>query len=273
MKRQKLYGLIFCIMVTILMPVVFTGCSSEKTKKELQLKDGQTDSSYVQEKKTLVVGVTDFLPLDYKENDKWVGFDAELAEKFAENLGVKAEIKEISWEEKTELLNQGEIDCIWNGMTLTEELAKQISCSKPYLFNAQVIVLPKENNEQYSSIEDCQHLLFAVEAGSAGESLIKEKKYRYASYDNQKKAMQAVSQKKADAAIVDLIMAGYCTKQEKEFENLAFGIVLNDEQIGIGFRKESDLVKKADEFIETVYKDGTIQKLAEKYGVSNALMQ
>ena len=101
----------------------------------------ETDSEYVKQKGTLVVGITDFAPMDYKDEDgNWVGFDADMAAAFAAYLGVQVEFVEIEWDNKVLELNSKSIDCVWNGMTLTPEVTSSMSCSNAYCNNAQVIV-------------------------------------------------------------------------------------------------------------------------------------
>ena len=268
MKKQyrKIGILAMAAMLTL------TACSRNDSDAASVITPGQSDLEYVQSKGTIVVGITDFAPLDYRDGEEWTGFDAELAEGFAESLGVSLEFKEINWDKKTELLEKGSIDCIWNGMTMTEELQNTISCSDPYLSNAQVVVLRSSEMKQYNTVEACQHLLFAVEAGSTGESLIKGKKYRYTTFSTQMEALQSVFDKKADATVVDVIMAAYHTGEGQDFDNLGFSISLNDEVICIGFRKDSDLTEKANEFLKKAYEDGTISSLADKYGIEGAVL-
>lgn len=260
------------LLAAVLLAAMMTGCAQEHGSAVLDLAEGQSDLEYVQSKGTLVVGITDFAPLDYREDEGWTGFDAALAEAFAESLGVAAIFSEIDWEKKTELLADGSIDCIWNGMTMTEELQEAIACSEPYLSNAQVVVMRKDGMEQYDTMEACQHLLFAVEAGSTGEALLKEKKYRYTAYDTQKEALQSVSSKQTDATVIDVIMAAYYTGDGQAFEELGYRVPLNDETICIGFRRQSDLKEAADAFLKNAYEDGTAEELAERYGIANALL-
>ena len=261
-----------CMLLVAAMMLILSGCS-QKENTTAVLKEGQSDLKYVQSKGTLVAGITDYAPLDYRSGEDWIGFDVDLAKSFAESLGVKLELVEIDWDEKAELLEQGKIDCIWNGMTLTKKLQEIISCSQPYLSNAQVVVLQKGDKKQYQTVESCQHLLFAVEAGSTGESLLKGMNYRYTTYPTQREAMQSVREKKADAAVIDIIMASYFTGDGQEFDDLDFSISLNDEKIGVGFRKKSDLTERANEFLQTAYEDGTMQRLASKYNIEEALKQ
>lgn len=126
--------------------------------------------------------------------------------------------------------------------------------------------------EKYSTVESCQHMLFAVENSSAGETLIKKMKYRYKDYGTQKEALESVSDKKADAAVIDIIMASYYTDNEQKFEKLGFDIALNDEKICIGLRNGSDLTEKVNDFLKSAYEDGTIKTLAEQYGIENAIL-
>ncbi len=260
------------LTVSILVLALFAGCAQDKANNVSKLEPGQSDLEYVQSKGTLVIGITDFAPMDYLEGDVWTGFDADLAKAFAESIGVTPELVEIDWDKKTELLERGDIDCIWNGMTMSDELQETISCSEPYLSNAQVVVLRNDETKQYDTAEACQHLLFAVEAGSAGESLLDAMKYRYTSFSTQLEALQSVCSRKTDAAVIDIIMAEYYTGNEQEFAGMQFHISLNDEKICVGFRKDSDLTKMANEFLQTAYQDGTIRSLADQYGIGNAVL-
>lgn len=272
MKKQwKKMLMLFTVAAMAL--TILTGCSQKNGDVAPSIRQGQSDLKYVQSKGTLVVGITDFAPMDYRGAEGWTGFDADLAKAFAESIGVKVKFVEIDWDKKTELLERGSIDCIWNGMTMTKELQESISCSEPYLSNAQVVVLRSGEMGQYQTAESCQHLLFAVEAGSTGESLLNDRKYRYTAYSTQMEALQSVREKTADATVIDVIMAAYYTGGGQKFGDLGFNISLNDEKICVGFRKDSDLTKKVNEFIKASYGDGTIRSLADKYRIGNAILK
>ncbi len=259
-------------MASITALTLFTGCAQNKDNTVSAIEQGQSDLEYVQSKGTLVIGITDFAPMDYRDGEVWTGFDADLSKAFAESIGVTPELVEIDWNKKTELLEKGDIDCIWNGMTMSEELQEKISCSEPYLSNAQVVVLRNGETKQYDTVEACQHLLFAVEAGSAGEALLGEMRYRYTAFPTQMEALQGVCSKQTDAAVIDIIMAEYYTGNVEEFADLQFNISLNDEKFCVGFRRDSDLTEKANEFLRTAYQDGTIRSLADRYGIGNAVL-
>ena len=251
---------------------MFAGCAKQEHDTSIIIEDGESDLEYVKSKGTLIVGITDFAPMDYRDGDEWTGFDAELARYFAESIGVTVQFEEINWNKKAELLQNGSIDCIWNGMTRTEELQDTISCSDPYLSNAQVVVLRSSEIGQYSTSESCQHLLFAVEEGSTGEKLLQQMRYRFSGYPTQIEALQSVHDKKADAAVIDIIMASYYTDDRKEFADLGFDFSLNDEVISVGLRKNSDITEGLNTFLKNAYEDGTIELLAEKYGIESAVL-
>jgi len=101
-----------------------------------------SDVNYITEKGTLIVGITDFAPMDYKEGDKWIGFDADMARVVGDKLGVSVEFVEIDWDNKIMELNSKSIDVVWNGMTLTPEVKSSMECSVAYCNNAQVVVVP-----------------------------------------------------------------------------------------------------------------------------------
>ncbi len=105
----------------------------------------ESDVAYIQEKGTLLVGITDFAPMDYQDDKgEWIGFDADMARKVAEKLGVEVEFVVIDWDNKIMELDSKNIDVVWNGMTLTDEVKAAMDCSNAYCNNAQVVVVPAE---------------------------------------------------------------------------------------------------------------------------------
>ena len=110
---------------------------------EFTASETDSDVAYIQDKGTLIVGITDFAPMDYKDdNGEWIGFDADMARLVAEKLGVEAQFVEIDWDNKIMELNSKNIDVVWNGMTLTQEVTGAMECTNAYCNNAQVIVVP-----------------------------------------------------------------------------------------------------------------------------------
>ncbi len=259
------------VMSLFALAATLGGCSGSAT--EPILKDGESDIEYITNKGTLKIGVTDFAPMDYHDdNDEWVGFDAELAKKFAEELGVVPEFVEIDWDKKTDLLTDGTIDVVWNGMTLTDDLKEKIDCSEPYLSNSQVIVMQNDKIQQYETVEKCQHLLFSAEDGSSGEEILSGMKYRYSVFPTQKDALKSVLEGKTDCAVIDIIMAGYYTTKESDFSSLGYEIKLDEEKISVGLRKNSDLTEKANEFLKELYESGEMTEIAAQYGIEDAVL-
>jgi len=135
-------------------------------------KNSDSDVDYIKDKGTLVVGITDFEPMDYKDDSgEWVGFDADMAKMVGESLGVDVEFVEIDWDNKIMELKSKNIDVVWNGMTLTDEVKNSMECTNAYCSNGQVIVTADE-----SKLDDPSKLTFAVEAGSAGEAVAEERR-------------------------------------------------------------------------------------------------
>ncbi len=116
-------------------------------QKECAYEPAASDSDVeaIKAKGKFVVGITDFAPMDYKDdNGEWIGFDADMAKIVGEELGVDVEFVEIDWDNKIMELNSNNIDVVWNGMTLTDEVTSSMSCTNPYCNNAQVVVVPAE---------------------------------------------------------------------------------------------------------------------------------
>ncbi len=233
----------------------------------------ESDLAYVQNKGTLVVGVTDFEPMDYRDdNGDWIGFDADLARAFAESLGVELEIVEIDWDNKILELDGKTIDCVWNGMTLTSEVTSSMDCSNAYCNNAQVVVVPADKADQYQSVEDCAELNFAVESGSAGEAEVNALGYSCTPVKAQSDALMEVAAGTSDAAVIDALMAAAMVGEGTGYSQLTYTVSLNSEEYGVGFRKGSDLVEKINEFFANAYADGTMEELADTYHVQAALI-
>ena len=234
----------------------------------------QTDAEYVKEKGTLVVGITDFAPMDYKyEDGNWIGFDADMAAAFAEYLGVEVEFVEIEWDNKVLELNSKSIDCVWNGMTLTDEVMAAMTCSNAYCNNAQVVIVPADQADKYQTAEDCAELVFAVEAGSAGEAEITALGYECTPVQSQASALMEVAAGTCDAALIDSLMAAAMVGEGTSYENLTYTAALNSEEYGVGFRTGSDLAELLNDFFKAAYEDGSLQECAETYGVQAALIE
>ena len=235
----------------------------------------ESDLAYVKGKGKLVVGITDFAPMDYKEkdSDEWIGFDADMAKAFAKSLGVEVEFVEIVWDNKLADLNGKNIDCVWNGMTLTEDVKAKMETSKPYCTNAQVIVVPADKAEQYATAEACKELSFAVENGSAGKDMAVENGFKYTEVTAQSDAVAEVASGTSDAAIIDLLMAGAMVGEGTGFAKLTYTAKLNSEDYGVGFRKGSDLAATLNDFFAASLADGSMEKVATQYGVQESLIK
>lgn len=248
-----------------------TGCGSSS---EEQAASDESDLAYVQDKGTMVVGITDFAPMDYKDDDgEWIGFDADLARAYAESIGVEVEFIEINWDSKEMELENKNIDCVWNGMTLTDGVKEAMETSNPYCNNAQVVVVGSDKADSIKGVEDCADLAFAVEAGSAGEEQANENGFNSTGVETQADAVMEVAAGTADACIIDSLMAGAMVGEGTSYPNLTATIGLNEELYGVGFRKGSDMAASLNEFLKAAYDDGTVGEIAEKYGTQESIIE
>ena len=273
-------------MVVLMVAAVFAACGNKTTETATEAakateaaatadeKAAATDLADIQAKGKLVVGITDFEPMDYKdENGEWIGFDADMAKAFAESLGVAVEFVEIDWDNKILELNGGTVDCIWNGMTLTEEVTSAMDCSDPYCNNAQVVVVNKDVADKYADAEACKELSFAVESGSAGQEQAEVYGFKFTEVKDQATALMEVASGTCDAAIIDSLMAAAMVGEGTGYAQLTYTASLNAEEYGVGFRKGSDLVAKCNEFFANAKADGSMEATAETYKVQAALIK
>ncbi len=274
MKRRVLSVLLCAGLVVSMM----AGCGSKKEDSKSADDTGKeteaSDMDYVKDQGKLVVGITNFEPMDYKdESGEWVGFDADLASAFAESLGVDVEFVEIDWENKILELDGKTIDCVWNGMTLTEEVTSSMECTDAYLENAQVVVVPSDKADQYQDEDSLADLSFAAEAGSAGEEELEARGLNVTPVTAQADALMEVAAGTSDAAVIDLIMAAAMIGEGTSYADLTYTVHLSSEEYGVGFRKGSDLADELKDFFAKSYEDGSIQELAEKYGLEDMLLE
>ncbi len=263
---KKKIALILAIIVALGAILAFAGCNKQDGKDT-----SNSDLAYVQDKGTLVIGITEYEPMNYKENGKWTGFDTEFAEAVCAELGVKAEFFVLAdWETKFLELNSKSVDCVWNGMTITEEALKNASVSDPYVKNAQVIVANKDTAAKYSSLEEMKDLKFAVEGESAGHKEIKGKvaDENIAVLANQSDALLEVASGSADACVIDITMANNMTGEGTSYATLTQVCSLNEEEYGIAFRQGSDLTAKVNEIMAEMKTNGKLDALAEKYDLT-----
>ncbi len=232
----------------------------------------ESDMEYVKDKGTLVVGITDFEPMDYKdESGEWIGFDADMAKAFAESLGVDVEFVEIDWDNKVLELDSKTIDCVWNGMTLVPEVTSSMECTNAYCHNAQVVIVPSDVADQYQDTESLSGLNFAVESGSAGENQATELGLNYTPVKAQSDTLLEVKSGTCDAAIIDLLMAAAMVGEGTSYSDLTYTVELNSEEYGVGFRKGSDLAAALNDFFAAAKEDGSMMEIAETYGVQASL--
>jgi len=269
------------VLVLAMVACLFAACSgktpatsTDADTTAADTADAGSDLAYVTEKGKLIVGITDFKPMDYQDEEgNWIGFDADMAKAFAESLGVEVEFVVIEWDYKVEELNGKTIDCVWNGMTLTDEVTAAMECSNAYCDNAQVVVVKADVADQYATAEACKDLSFAVESGSAGAAMAEENEFTYTEVVDQATAVQEVATGTSDAAIIDALMAAAMVGEGTGFANLTYTAKLNSEQYGVGFRKGSDMAAKLNEFFSAAYADGTLMACAETYGIQASIIE
>ena len=236
--------------------------------------EADSDLAYVQGKGELVVGITEFEPMDYRDaSGEWIGFDADMARAFAASLGVEAKFQLIDWDSKVMELEGKTLDVVWNGMTLTDDVKAAMECSNPYFNNAQVVIVPQDKADQYQTVESIADLQFAVENGSAGQEILDGLGISYTAAQDQATALLEVQSGTADAAVIDYLMATAMTGEGTSYEGLTYAVSLNDEQYGVGFRKGSDLAAALNEFFRTSYADGTMQQIADTYKIGDKLIE
>ncbi len=278
---KKFTKILSILMAVAMIVALATACGSEKAPVEENAvqenaadatTEKASDAEEITKNGKMVIGYTIYEPMNYEENGELTGFDTEFAKAVCEKLGVEPEFVVIDWDNKFLELESKSIDCIWNGMTITDEAKKNASVSNAYVKNAQIVVMNEAKVADYKDVESLKGLSFAAEAGSAGEAAIKDNALdeKYVAVAAQTDALLEVMSGSVDACVIDITMANAMTGKGTSYESLASGVELTTEEYGIAFRKDSDMTAKVNDIMTELKADGTLEALAEKYSLTLA---
>ncbi|MBO7710795.1 MAG: transporter substrate-binding domain-containing protein, partial [Lachnospiraceae bacterium] len=268
--------------------VLMAACAGMALMMSTAFMAEDSDWAYIEDKGEMIVGITMFAPMNYEEDNELIGFDTELTKAVCEKLGVEPVFEEINWDSKEIELNSKNIDCIWNGMCITEERKENMSITDPYLLNTQAIVVKADREEEIMA--DVSGLTVVAEQGSTGEGKIigsieddetvevsAEEYFKdsnYVAVDSMAKALMEVKAGTADLAVVDSVCALAMVGEGTDYADMVVNLDNNfgEQEYGIAFRKGSDVTEMVNAAIQELYEDGTVGEIAEKYGLSDILV-
>lgn len=267
--KKRAVALVLAVLIMV-MTFGFAGCNGSK----------KTDWAYIEDKGELIIGITYFQPMNYKNaNGELVGFETEFAQAVCAKLGVTPKFQVIDWDSKVQELNSKSIDVIWNGMTTLDKLKPQIDFSNPYMKNSQTAVIRKADAAQYTDLASMAGAKVVAEAGSAGEVAVKADaglSKNYIPVKSQSTTFTEVKSKTADIAVVDAVTAAGTIGEGTSYSDLMIvdSISLGDpEEYAVGIRKgETETAEKINAAIKELYDDGTLDRLAEKYGLTGRII-
>ena len=208
-----------------------------------------------------------------------IGFDVELAQAVGKDLGVEVEFQLINWNNKENELESKNVDLLWNGMTITAEREAQMEISEPYMLNEQVAIIRKADASKFDSLDKMlASKKWTAESGSAGAELIPELGATLIGVSSQINILTELNAGSADIGVMDSVMAGYYINEtgSEYADSLMIApvkIALEDEYYGIAARKgEVALMDKINTSLAKLYADGTVGKIAEKYGLTDVIL-
>jgi len=247
-------------MIAVTAAILIIGCGSQSQKQ---------DSQKMPDK--IVIGLDDnFPPMGFRdESNNLIGFDIDLANEAAKRMGVKVEFKPIDWDSKEAALKSKKVDMLWNGLTITDSRKKQIAFSKPYMKNAQILIVRADSPIQTK--DDLKGKIIGTQEGSSSvDALDKDPDFKNSLqdvklYGDFVAALMDLEAGRTDGVLVDSVVGRYyMTKKEGKFRVLAGS--MGDEEFGVGMRQDDAvLVNKLNSVLKEMSTDGTMKKLSEKW--------
>lgn len=243
-----------CLVAVI---ALLTGCASKKEE--------------VKREETIVIGLDDtFAPMGFRdESGKLVGFDVDLAKAIGEKLGMSVEFQPIDWAMKETELNGNNIDCIWNGYSITEARKEMVEFSNPYLQNKQIIITLSESS--INSKEDLANKKVAVQKESSALEAVQQDSIvtqlsNLIEFDTNIDCFLDLEAGRSDAIVCDEVLARYVMKQRGEEKYKVLSDNFGEEEYGIGFRKaDTELVEKVNRALQECIDDGTVEQIRMKW--------
>ncbi len=259
-------------LLTLLLSIMVMGtlcaCGAEETAAD-------SDYEYIMSNGALVIGITEYQPMNYYgEDGELTGFDTEFAQEVCKRLGITPQFQIIDWDMKETELKSQNIDCIWNGLTVTEERRQNMDFSTSYLTNRQCVVINSANAGTYTDAASLATAMISAESGSAGETAILTdaslSTANYTASNSQADALLALKAGNYDAIVIDYTMAT-ASVGSGDFADMMIleDIELANEEYAIGFRVGSDMTAAVNAVIEEMINDGTLAALAEKYEMTD----
>ena len=275
MKKRFVGAALAAVMALSMTACGSSNSAAETTAADIEEAESQAEETTAEEAKTtdggtLIVGFDqDFPPMGFVGDDgEYTGFDLELAQEVAKRLGLEYKAQPIAWDSKDMELESGNIDCIWNGFTMTGR-EDDYTWTEPYMANQQVFVVA--NDSDINSQADLAGKIVEVQADSSAEAALKEAPELTATFKellttaDYNTAFMDLEQGAVDAIAMDVIVAGYQIQQR----NADFKILddsLSEEEYGVGFKKgNTELRDKVQSTLEEMAEDGTLQEVSEKW--------
>ena len=275
MKKRFVSAALAAVMALSMTACGSSNSAAETTAADTEAAESQAEETTAEEAKTtdggtLIVGFDqDFPPMGFVGDDgEYTGFDLELAQEVAKRLGLEYKAQSIAWDSKDMELESGNIDCIWNGFTMTGR-EDDYTWTEPYMANQQVFVVA--NDSDINSQADLAGKIVEVQADSSAEAALKEAPELTATFKellttaDYNTAFMDLEQGAVDAIAMDVIVAGYQIQQR----NADFKILddsLSEEEYGVGFKKgNTELRDKVQSTLEEMAEDGTLQEVSEKW--------
>lgn len=275
MKKRFVSAALAAVMALSMTACGSSNSAAETTAADTEAAESQAEETTAEEAKTtdggtLIVGFDqDFPPMGFVGDDgEYTGFDLELAQEVAKRLGLEYKAQPIAWDSKDMELESGNIDCIWNGFTMTGR-EDDYTWTEPYMANQQVFVVA--NDSDINSQADLAGKIVEVQADSSAEAALKEAPELTATFKellttaDYNTAFMDLEQGAVDAIAMDVIVAGYQIQQR----NADFKILddsLSEEEYGVGFKKGNiELRDKVQSTLEEMAEDGTLQEVSEKW--------
>ena len=220
-------------------------------------------------KETITFGTNaEFPPFEYVTSSGTIGefdgIDMAIAKQIGEDMGKEAKINNMEFDSLLLALDNGQVDAVIAGMTVTDERKESYDFSTPYYTATQVMIVKEDSDIQKAS--DMKDKKIVVIQGYTGETCVQELGYEYEAFKKGTEAVMELVNGKCDVVVIDSATAEKFVGDNEGLKIVEDPDTFEAEEYAIAVKKgNTELLNQINDSIQKMLDNGTVSELSAKY--------